>query len=481
MPAKVQSDQGTLINRAPFLAPLLFIISLLEFTERGIPYAIGLLASLLIILALFGLLEPDWDKTRIQIAGVLLVLAIVISALIFVRSRQRPLLYQSFHGRCIIAERRALGQTLTFRLEDENGDGWLWQKRGEFDSLSEGMAFELTADIEQLDKDKDGNFNEFRYWRARGVLGKLSNVRCIRELKPAFSLHSFRQRIRERLSILPQRVRELTAAVLLGDRGRQISQNHQRWGTTYLLAVSGWHVGLCLSLCCIIWGSGRLALMMSSAVLWFYVFLSGEAMSAVRAAVMLQTGILGLLFGRRGTGINTVAFAGCLMLLINPLVFWDTGWQLSMIAAMVLSCLTGVKKFALFFALAVSPILWFLTSPLVGQMSGALFLSSLPINLMAMPCFSFLLPASLLSAVPALLKIPGAQYFGQPIELLLILWEKCADQWIDWVPKSLLVGTFPFWLCGGVLLGILGIGLHLRTWRIIVMTITGSLFLFFMF
>lgn len=76
--------------------------------------------------------------------------------------------------------------------------------------------------------------------------------------------------------------------MLLGDRQDDTAEEHRRWGTSHLLAVSGWHVGLLLTLCLSLWGGSPFGMGVASLFLWFYVLFSGASASALWAALMVQ-------------------------------------------------------------------------------------------------------------------------------------------------------------------------------------------------
>lgn len=72
-----------------------------------------------------------------------------------------------------------------------------------------------------------------------------------------------------------------------------------------------------------------LGAMLATVLVWGYTFLAGLPPSLVRAALMYSLMLAGSLAGRSGFSVNSLAMSAVLMLCINPLWFYDVGFQLS--------------------------------------------------------------------------------------------------------------------------------------------------------
>lgn len=66
----------------------------------------------------------------------------------------------------------------------------------------------------------------------------------------------------------------------------------------------------------------------------FYTFLVGADAAVVRAALMGSISLLARQLGRRNAGMNALAIVALVMAVINPLVLWDVGFQLSFFATL---------------------------------------------------------------------------------------------------------------------------------------------------
>ena len=125
----------------------------------------------------------------------------------------------------------------------------------------------------------------------------------------------------------------------------------------------------------------------------------------------------------------------------------------------------------------MSPLLWFISSPLVAPSAGGIFLSSLPINAMATALFSFVLLSVVLGSLPLLM---GIDLFFPALcaQMLFQAWAYASDQWVRWLPLALPVSFFPTWLCGGIFHFLLALSMEIALWRAFILALTGGLTLF---
>lgn len=131
----------------------------------------------------------------------------------------------------------------------------------------------------------------------------------------------------------------IAEALLLGwrDDVDEVTQRQFRdAGITHLLCVSGLHVGI------VAWLAGAFLFFLGMkrwqrvlkgtvqlGVVWFFVMLTGMAPSTLRAGAMFSLLILGGMLQRQPNSFNNLCTSMWLLLLINPMLLFDIGFQLS--------------------------------------------------------------------------------------------------------------------------------------------------------
>lgn len=136
----------------------------------------------------------------------------------------------------------------------------------------------------------------------------------------------------------------MASTLILGYRA-DLSQStmdiYSRTGTIHVLSVSGMHVGLIYLILNFLLSflsnsSAMRKLKMATILLslWLYVLITGYSPSILRSAIMLTVFIVAKVSGKTINGYNTLAFAAFCMLLYEPYLIWDVGFQLSFIAVM---------------------------------------------------------------------------------------------------------------------------------------------------
>ena len=116
----------------------------------------------------------------------------------------------------------------------------------------------------------------------------------------------------------------------------ELEQNYIQAGAMHILCVSGLHVGVIyfvLSFLLTFLKRNRFQKILKAVILllgvWFYALLTGLSPSVQRASVMLTVFIVGNLFQRDRESLNTLAAAAMLMLIYDPLLIFNVGFQLS--------------------------------------------------------------------------------------------------------------------------------------------------------
>jgi len=326
----------------------------------------------------------------------------------------------------------------------------------------EGDIIRVKGLAEPLDPHPGVNgFDEGTYWSARGVDGIFRHASAEPSGKSSWGIPRWRSLLKERiLTTMPPLMRGYLLAAWLGSRDPDLAGKHSTWGTSHLLAVSGLHVGIVVLILFMLLPARFFRFSITSLVMWLYVLVAGASSSAMRAGLMLQAGFVGRWIGRPLAAVNTVSVAGLLLLLWRPWLFWDLGWRLSMLAALLLSSLHDLDAKKGWFMAPV--LLWVCTAGLVSDAFGAVPVAGIAVNIIAVPVFGVLLPAASLLALPALAGIPGGAAVAGAGEILFLTWAYFADMvtaLLPWkVPFSDLLNLTGVFVASFLLLRGIGFG-----------------------
>ncbi len=140
--------------------------------------------------------------------------------------------------------------------------------------------------------------------------------------------------------IFPEPEAALLAGILLGEANGMpaaLQQAYINTGTAHIIAISGFNIAIIAGLFVLVFSrllgkrKGAAAAIIGIIV---YTVLVGATASVVCAAIMGGLGIFASQNGRRQNGLNTLAFTGGVMAIINPNLLWDVGFQLSFAATL---------------------------------------------------------------------------------------------------------------------------------------------------
>jgi competence protein ComEC len=134
---------------------------------------------------------------------------------------------------------------------------------------------------------------------------------------------------------LPPTSSSLLMGIVFGgkeDLPKSFTTSLQRTGLTHVIAASGMNVslfaGFLLTLTLPLL-KRQYAVILSMLGVGFYTLLAGFEPSIVRASIMALFAFGAALFGRQNTGILSLSLTGAVMLLLDPTLLSDIGFQLS--------------------------------------------------------------------------------------------------------------------------------------------------------
>lgn len=187
----------------------------------------------------------------------------------------------------------------------------------------------------------------------------------------------------------------LLRSLLLGERGvlpEELSAGLRRFGLSHLFAVSGLHVGMVAALALLLPVGGRRRLVLAALLACGYLVLVGPRPSLIRATGMTVLAVAALLTRRPPAAMNALAVAVAAMVLSEPRVLADVGFQLSVAAT------AGILGLAPALVAAWSALPRWLALPLGTTVAAQL--ASLPVSVPVFVLWPLLSPLANLLYVP---------------------------------------------------------------------------------
>lgn len=265
---------------------------------------------------------------------------------------------------------------------------------------------------------------------------------------------------------MPAREAQLARGFVLGEDERIDAgtvEDFRRSGLSHLLAVSGQNVTLLALLAMPLLAA--LGLPLRARLVWVlgliavYVPLAGAGPSIQRAGVMGALGIVATLSGRRASRFYALGFAAALMLVLEPGVAADIGWQLSFAAVLGILLLAAPLRGAILSRLgdrgwrraladgvALTIAATLATAPLIAFHFGELSTTTLLANLLALPAVAPAMWLGMLSAAAG--QVPGFPVAAlNAVDALLLAYVAQVAAWCG----------RPSWACLRVHLGLGGL------------------------
>lgn len=270
----------------------------------------------------------------------------------------------------------------------------------------------------------------YDYLENLGVHLQLTRALIRREVSPPPRAERLRLAARDRLERILRRgldrhppIASLYLAMVLGEKTMLASDQQDafmRSGTFHIFSVSGLHVGVIALALYAVFSLLRVprrpAALLTLAILWLYVAITGGGAPSIRAYLMIFFVLGARAFRLPGNRLAALTAAALVTLLLDPMQLFSTGFQMSylvMLALMTMGTPLGEKWVAAWHPFSVLPrahwrwrhhVADYLGRKTLGAAAGCLvaFLASTPAGIAYFGLFS---PGSLASN---LLVIPAA-------------------------------------------------------------------------
>lgn len=195
-----------------------------------------------------------------------------------------------------------------------------------------------------------GAFDLEKYFQGKGITHQAYMKEpiqiCKNSSQKSFALKIWLEQQRQGLSTqfrkyLSGEAADIAIALIVGDRQGVSTKSRfafQGTGSMHIMAVSGMHIALLLGALLKFfslfgaWISRQKALLILLLILWYYAWLTGLSPAVLRSVVMFSFLIVGQLAGRQISSLNLLYFSAFLLLVFDPFLLFDLGFQLSYMA-----------------------------------------------------------------------------------------------------------------------------------------------------
>lgn len=202
------------------------------------------------------------------------------------------------------------------------------------------------------------------------------------------------------------------AGIILGERQNipdDIRQSFIRTGTSHIIAISGFNVGMVVFMALILLKAARIKrkirYLLVIPILIIHMLAVGASSSVVRATIMAMAVLAGYLLDREANIVNSLSLSALIILGYNPMQLYDAGFQLSFISVLgivllspriigfsekIFSRCKGIRRFCLN-GFAVSLSAWLATLGLIAYYFRIISPVTLLANLIIVPLTSLII------------------------------------------------------------------------------------------
>ena len=250
--------------------------------------------------------------------------------------------------------------------------------------------------------------------------------------KPELSLGlitklKFTKKIEERFDhYLTEKNSNIMKSIVLGRYSYLDEEDTNRFrdlGLAHILAVSGLHIGIIAAIFIYFFAylglNRKINIVLTIAILWTYAYIIGSPPSVIRANIMFSMLLLSELLREPYDSINILFFSCFLIIIKNPYIIFNIGFQLSYLAT--LSLLYLGPKLNNWFSKSIGGIL----AVQIGLFPiQAYYFNKIPIlaiiaNLLFVPLFSLCLVLGIILIILPLFIWPIQKFIGIIMDFLL--------------------------------------------------------------
>lgn len=237
----------------------------------------------------------------------------------------------------IISEAEEKNYVYSYQAEIDNKKFILYIPK-DVEKLEYGSIIKINAQYTEATRDRNyGGFNYKTYLRTKKIYG-IFNVEDVEIVKNGSDniIIKLRKYIKSKLrEKLKKENSELAISLIVGDRSHissEVEDNFKKANLMHMLAISGAHFSYVILIATFISNRlqhKRLGQLIQIIAIIFFMNLTGNTASVVRAGIMSILLIGSSICKRQNDSLNNIAISAIIQIINNPYIIFDSGFMLS--------------------------------------------------------------------------------------------------------------------------------------------------------
>lgn len=237
----------------------------------------------------------------------------------------------------IISEAEEKNYVCSYQAEIDNKKFILYIPK-DVEKLEYGSIIKINAQYTEATRDRNyGGFNYKTYLRTKKIYG-IFNVEDVEIVKNGSDniIIKLRKYIKSKLrEKLKKENSELAISLIVGDRSHissEVEDNFKKANLMHMLAISGAHFSYVILIATFISNRlqhKRLGQLIQIIAIIFFMNLTGNTASVVRAGIMSILLIGSSICKRQNDSLNNIAISAIIQIINNPYIILDSGFMLS--------------------------------------------------------------------------------------------------------------------------------------------------------
>ncbi|CCY99924.1 dNA internalization-related competence protein ComEC/Rec2 [Clostridium sp. CAG:793] len=250
----------------------------------------------------------------------------------------------------VISEAEEKNYVYSYQAEIDNKKFILYISK-DVEKLEYGSIIKINAQYTEATRDRNyGGFNYKTYLRTKKIYGifNVENVEIVKNGSDNIII-KLRKYIKSKLrEKLKKENSELAISLIVGDRSHissEVEDNFKKANLMHMLAISGAHFSYVILIATFISNRlqhKRLGQLIQIIAIIFFMNLTGNTASVVRAGIMSILLIGSSICKRQNDSLNNIAISAIIQIINNPYIIFDSGFMLSYLG--VLGIILFYKK-----------------------------------------------------------------------------------------------------------------------------------------